>query len=269
MSRPRHSAFTLIELLVVIAIAGILAALAIPAIKELGRGNSQRTATRQLLDDVARARQQAIVNRTTVYMVFLPNGYLMPPNKFSALSQVEQDKALKLAPGQGRSYALVSLRRIGDQPGQQSSEYLTPWKTLPQGWIIAPNEFMGPATSIAYTNFDGSMMLVSSGLQWSHDNPDSPILLPFPSAEAPVGEFNLPYIAFSYNGGLESTRNDGGEVIALARGVVDYAVGSDRKPAVGLATISESPPANSLATPYLVFIDGLTGRGRLEQREIE
>ena len=70
-----RSAFTLIELLVVISIMGLLAGLAVPALKNLGKSNVNISAQRQLLDDVAHARQLAVSQRTTVYMVFVPTNF--------------------------------------------------------------------------------------------------------------------------------------------------------------------------------------------------
>src|ERR1017187_10723903 len=69
------SAFTLIELLVVIAILGIMAGLTVPVLKNFARSDATLGASRQLLDGVARARQLAISQRTTVYMVFVPQNF--------------------------------------------------------------------------------------------------------------------------------------------------------------------------------------------------
>ena len=74
-SRLALNAFSLVELLVVISILGLLAGIAVPALKDMGKSNIQISAARQLLDDVGRARQLAISRHTTVYMIFCPAGF--------------------------------------------------------------------------------------------------------------------------------------------------------------------------------------------------
>jgi Tfp pilus assembly protein FimT len=63
---------------VVISILGILAALTMPALKNFAKSDATISASRQLLDDVGRARQLAISQRTTVYMVFVPTNFWAP-----------------------------------------------------------------------------------------------------------------------------------------------------------------------------------------------
>ena len=53
----------------VLAIIGFIAALTLPHVSGFNKANTLFTATRtrQLVDDVARARARALVNRSTVY----------------------------------------------------------------------------------------------------------------------------------------------------------------------------------------------------------
>src|SRR4029453_1893029 len=81
-TRLRQRAFTLMELLIVLAIMGLLAAIALPAMKGLQKSNSIANATQQLISDLALARQTAIREQTTVHVIFLPPDitYLPPSN---------------------------------------------------------------------------------------------------------------------------------------------------------------------------------------------
>src|SRR5262245_48400431 len=64
--------FTLLELLVVLAIVGLLAAVTLPAMKGMRQSNALSAANRQLLDDLAAARQRAIKDGTVVMVLFVP-----------------------------------------------------------------------------------------------------------------------------------------------------------------------------------------------------
>lgn len=268
----RRAGFTLMELLVVIAVAGILATLAVPAIKEFGKSNQQVAATRQMLDAVGRARQLAIANRTTVYMAFLPTNSMTLPG-FAALSDEDKERALDLAPLQGRGYALISLRRIGDQPGQHRPQYLSDWTALPNGWIFDPSKF--GTVNVSYTvpgntldpNEKDDLVWVDPFI-WSGTG-SATNALPFPLATSDRGILELPYIAFGPGGSLSTARNYGGEIIPLARGVVDPAVDADGKLTFGKGRVQLQPPGNSQDVPNLIYIDALVGRARLEERRIE
>src|SRR5260370_11204134 len=53
-------AFTLMELLVVMGIIALLAVVSLPALRGISKSNAMAAANRQLLDDVALARQYAL-----------------------------------------------------------------------------------------------------------------------------------------------------------------------------------------------------------------
>src|SRR5262249_33503130 len=118
--RRGKKAFTLIELLTVIAIIGVIAAVVAPVLSHFKKGDAMAAATRQLLDAVHQARQLAISQHTTVYMVFSPPT-LWSETLFTSgsFSQKEKEAATNAMEKEQTGYAFVSLRSIGDQPGQR------------------------------------------------------------------------------------------------------------------------------------------------------
>jgi prepilin-type N-terminal cleavage/methylation domain-containing protein len=238
----RTAAFTLIEMLVVIAIIGVLAAIGLPALRGLGRSNKIDAANRQLLDDLWLARALAMQDRTTVYMVFVPpnagalfkNPAILPARQRLLVSNVVH--------GQYTSYALLSLRSIGDQPGQDHPRYLTPWKSLPEGMIFATNK----------------LRFVSSTLELLTDNvtnrPVSYAWLPFPTADSPTN--HLPCLAFNAQGQLVPNWD---VILATGQGSVFYQNNA--------ADVAEAPPNNH--TNNLIWISWLTGRAKALAPELK
>src|SRR5438046_2448009 len=96
-------AFTLLESLVVVAIIGLLAALTAPVLNNF-RPNYSASATAQLMDALARGRQLAISERTTVYMVFVPTNFVTDRAYNSLRGTSETNKAAKLFDKQAIGY---------------------------------------------------------------------------------------------------------------------------------------------------------------------
>ena len=268
--RPSASAFTLLELLVVISIIGILAGLAVPVVNNF-KSNVVAGATRQLQDDVSRARQLAISQRTTVYMVFVPTNIWNDP-AFGSLDQVNKTRATNLFDKQMIAYNFVSLRSLGDQVGRPTARYLGSWKTLPEGVYIAPEKFGPrlPANSPVpvlniYTNLSPPKLALPV-LGFSTTNN-----IPFPAEDtlaAPGASYvSLPYIAFNYLGQLISGRD---ELIPLTKGTVQFSrdAGNGGVPTGGM-TMRELPPGNTTNAFNVVSIDWLTGRARVEHPQVQ
>lgn len=280
-TRRQQSAFTLIELLMVIAIIGILAALTMPAFNAIKGGDVMVAATRQMLDDVERARQLAISQRATVFMIFCPSNYwnLSINPEYGQLIPTEKIKADALREKQLDSYTYVIMRSVGEQPGRKSPRYLSTWRTLPEGSVIPMFKFArrDPNIFTVLTNTAPGVTPVRTTKVQGFNVIKT---IPFPSAETWDPKIqnqtfiSVPYIAFNSSGKLVYLDNQGKEVdgpdeyIPLARGRSILPRDGNGNTLVASPTISEQPPGNSTNAFYVIRIDALTGRPRLEKQEV-
>lgn len=256
-------AFTLLELLVVVAIIGMLAAVSVPAIRALTQTNTLAAGHRQLLDDLALARQLAVSGRRVVCLVLAPPGlrahadtirnanpvFYPPPVKDRALRQLTN-----LVEGQYTAYALFTRRTVGDQPGRENPTYLTDWKRLPEGLLFETNAFVDL----------GAQWLNAANRTNASRRPLPHAWFPFPTADSP--ELRLPYVAFNaqgrlhYEGGAEPVL--AGEALPLIRGSVFYPRDSQGRPDF------RAPPDVALAergdtNRMEIRVEWLTGRARV------
>lgn len=288
-------AFTLIEMLMVISIIGIVAALAVPVIKNFGKADVTVSASRQLLDGVARARQLAMSQRTTVYMVFVPTNFWGNATWYSAVQSAGQLPALtNLLDKQLTGYTYIAYGALGDQPGQHTWHYLDSWQSLPDGTYIPLWKFSNP-NGLAQQTFS-FVDPVNANYYFNINSFSYGSAFPFPSTNveaympANAAWPSLPYIAFNYLGQLadysgnmltpadQASGQDydqdfvgGGVDIPLAQGSVVYGLDpATRALAMGPPGIVEMPPGNSTNIAYnVVHIDPLTGRATLEYHKMQ
>ncbi|HEV2210053.1 MAG TPA: type II secretion system protein [Verrucomicrobiae bacterium] len=280
--RAPRAGFTLLELLTVIAIIGILAALAAPILNNF-KPNYRATATRQLLDDLGRARQLAISERTTVLMVFVPTNFWNNSSLVTRWGPKDWVAATNLFDKQLIGYNYVSLRSLGDQPGVHYPEYLSSWKTLPEGAFIPllkfalppePPEGPNAVPFHIYTNTAAGQVIGFNlyGFNWTSQVPFP--LLSTPTPPNRLQFINLPYIAFNYLGqrcDQYGTVIQSPAIFPLAKGSVGF--GRDpltKRPTEASPSVNEVPPGNATnSLAYnVVVVDWLTGRARAYQQEI-
>ena len=278
--RPR-AAFTLLEMLTVIGIIGILAAIIGPTLGNF-KPNVTAAATQQLLTDINRARQLAISQHTTICMVFVPPGFMQdpayPPNTGLGISNWAM--GLPLLDKQLTGYNFVSLRNIGDQPGQHTVRYWSSWKTLPDGVFIPVQKFIPNYTFTIYANVPGVVSQVAPYTNVSAFS--NTFSIPFPTAQTPPASggrwASLPYIAFNYLGQLvllgpagTTSLRPANEIIPLAKGsvLIPHNPATKASTPGGVAKALEVPPGNSTTNSFnLVCIDRLTGRTYVQRQEV-
>ncbi|MDD5139471.1 MAG: prepilin-type N-terminal cleavage/methylation domain-containing protein [Verrucomicrobiales bacterium] len=269
----RHSfAFTLIEMLVVIAILGLIAGLAVPALKNLGKSDATVSAARQLLDDIGRARQLAMSQRTTVYMVFVPTNFWgnLTYNSagastawFNSLSPNQTTAVTNLCDNQLTGYAFIGRGTVGDQPGRHNWRYLSSWQNLPAGTYIAPQKFDTPNQQLPIAIDSAISAMQNKPIYGFGTNS-----VPFPVETNSVLFLNMPCLVFNSFGHLLDQNGQilqRHEYIPLARGSIAPAVDATTKTyQLGSPSVLEIPPGNSTnISANIIDIDPLTGRAVL------
>ncbi len=256
----RPGAFTLLELLVVVSIIAFLAAMALPHVSGYNRANEVSAAARQLVDDVARARNRALANRSTVYMVFVPS--------YSDVYQSVRQQSTQVTPQltnllghQYMSYALLSARTVGDQPGQSHPHYLTEWQTLPTGVFVWPWQFSPQSRGVTISTTNTSSGTSNADFVYSFPTNS----FPFPSISAGTS-MNLPYIAFTPQGSLMTPTN---QYIVLTRGSIFYAQDTNGNYLPGSPNVVEAPPGIETNNPCMIKIDWLTARATIVQNQFQ
>lgn len=104
LSSYNGKGFTLLETLIVVAIFAIGAAIAIPAIIQMGKRDEVKSAARQIKDEIARAKISAIENNASVTVTvnadnYIVGGRTIAPDNTSFSITDEDGNSLKDADG--------------------------------------------------------------------------------------------------------------------------------------------------------------------------
>jgi prepilin-type N-terminal cleavage/methylation domain-containing protein len=256
-ARTREAAFTLLELLVVIGIIALLASMGIGALRGFNAVNVVSAGSRQLLDDINMARNHALNQRTTVYMVFVP--LMQVGFDKNPLTDDQKKFFTNRMGGQLTSYNFMTLRSPGDQPGKGRPRYLSEWKHLPEHVYIPAEKFF-PLPTAQWQ----ARALAEDGMSL----PMPQMLLPFPTVDSP--KTNLPCIAFTYRGelvGPDATKpRQRDEYLSLTRGSIIYQRDAAGRLLNEPPELIETPRGNSTNNPW-IRIDWITGRARIEERK--
>jgi type II secretory pathway pseudopilin PulG len=269
-------------LLVVVAILGLLAAIAAPVVNNLRKGDAGLSASRQMLDAVAYARQLARSQRTTVYMVFVPPDFWDDPSFKNNIaiqnSPTELIAATNLLDKQFTGFAFVTRHSLADQPGQNTARYLTSWKALSGGSILDLTKFgvtNVPTFYTIYTNDSKSppgMDIVPFNVTTNVPFPRAETVASLASPTRPYAA--LPYIAFNYLGQLTTEEltplpSHQDEFIPLAHGSMLPAINvATRAPIFDAPSVELNPPGNNTNSYNVIHIDWLTGHARVERQEV-
>src|SRR2546426_627001 len=205
--------FTIMELLIVIAIIAAVTAISLPAIKGISQSHTVNSASQQLMDDLALARQYAMNNRSVVHVLFVP------PSVTNMTFTVAQTLAKRLMMGVYSTYAIYAERSVGDQPGQPRARYLSKWKSLPEGVFIAPREF----NVMRFKDWDAQNDPLNRPFLYPHYVGKKDDGFPFPTLTNVF--ITLPHITFDPKGRVLVVDDNGNrqyrdEVIELARGSI-------------------------------------------------
>ena len=236
----------------------------------------------------------AIKNRSTVYLAFVPPNLVVESGGVTLFQSSYQsiEKFISAVPnqavrdqlrpkmlrsltnafvGQNVSYAIISSRSAGDQPGQNHEQYLSDWKSLPDGmvfpnWMFNTNLFQGRTNILNLVNYTRNRtdvpfpMALPNGTK---SNPTPPRAMLPAIAFSPTGQMDLSSSA-RFSLGLSKAGPLPDFYLGLGEGSVflpkqangGYNLG-------GTMDLIETPKDNY--TNSIIRVAGLTGRAKLEK----